>query len=66
MFTALFSIFKAEPQNDIILDKANEALHDRMIHMLRHPHIAPRYAPRETYSTPLVKNRVSIRKAIAA
>ena len=66
MFTALFSIFKAEPDHDPVLEQANEALQERMIHLLRHPHIAPRFAPKETYSTTLLKNQASNRRAIAA
>jgi hypothetical protein len=66
MFTALFSIFKAEPEHDHVLDQANEALQERMDHMLRQGHIARRVVTRETYSNPLVNKRVSIRRAIAA
>jgi hypothetical protein len=64
MFTALFRIFKSEPETEIDLTAANKALHERMIHVLRHPHLAPRTVPRETYSTPLLKNRVLRRATI--
>jgi hypothetical protein len=64
MFTALFNIFKAETHNNIDLDQANKALRERMNHVLHHPYNAPRAVPRETYSTALLKNRVSRRTIV--
>jgi hypothetical protein len=66
MFTALFSIFKAEPEYDHVLDQANVALHERMDHMLRQGNIARRTVTRETYSTPVLNRSASIRRPIAA
>jgi hypothetical protein len=66
MFTALFSIFKAEPEQDFILEQANEALHERVDRMLSQGNVARRSVTRETYSSPLVNRSATIRRPIAA
>jgi hypothetical protein len=66
MFTALFKIITTEPAPNHNLDQANEALNERVAHMFWKPGIEPNSPVLEMKRKALVKNHVSIRKAIAA
>ena len=66
MFTTFFNTFKATPENHETLNRANEALHERMDHMMRQANIASRIAKLEPKKSELVKIHLTIRRAIAA
>jgi hypothetical protein len=66
MFTALLKKFTAEPQDNPEFIQANEALKERVAHLFWKPGIEPNTPVLEMKRKTLVKNPVSIRKAIAA
>lgn len=66
MFTALLKKFTAEPAPNYELLQANEALKERVAHMFWASNIKPLAPVVELKRKSVVKNHVSIRKAIAA
>ena len=66
MFSIILNKFKAAPEDHTVLNKANEALAERMDHMMRLTSISTRIVNLEAKPPELVKNPSSIRKAFAA
>jgi hypothetical protein len=66
MFASLLKKFTAEPAPNLELIQANEALKERVALLFWKPGIEPNSPVLEMKRKALVKNSISIRKAIAA
>lgn len=66
MFTALLKKITAEPAPNLELIQANEALQERVAHMFWTSTVTPNPIVLEMKPKVLVKEYISIRKAIAA
>ena len=66
MFTAFINTFKTVPEDNSAFMKANEALHERMEHMLRQKTLTARIVGLEAKPQTVVKANISIRRTIAA
>lgn len=66
MFSNILNKFKAAPEDLTQINKANQALAERMDHMMRLNSISTRIVNLEAKPPALVKNPTSVRKAFAA